>query len=431
MDKQLPSVNFLAGDGSNHAIHDMVFPQSIYENGKTFITYMGNNNSPSITAYDHISQCWEDIIIPVENPLGGSNPHGAPALTLTKDGRICLFYGSHGSPQKFIRSRNPYDIYDWEMMPDLLPHVTYPYPFRLKDGTLILFGRKGLYQSPWFETVSNDDGNTWSSPRDIINFLPLGLFASFIVGPDGQTVHCTFTHDDTRFQYEWQNRRHCFYAKRDLEGQWTNAAEEILIHPINTEMAFNQCLILRTNPMKSSNVGSIGVGKENSPYIVFIEGLIEEMDFSLQFARWKGDNWDIREITRTDNIFDNKCAIFYRTNGQIDVFLIAGGTDKTYFKRGGNIQLWKSTDDGETWKKDKDIITYEETEQVYTDIQPVLNGRFDAEIVFCDWHHADPIPGVKPTQEDRAFRPNDYTHRIYLYGELGFIKRDSANKWLK
>ena len=158
--------------------------------------------------------------------------------------------------------------------------------------------------------------------------------------------------------------------------------------------------------------------------MVFIDGFIEEMEFSLQLARWKEDHWDIHEIARTDDVFDNKIAIFPRSNGDIDVFLIAGGTDKTFFKRGGNIQLWKSADLGETWKKGKDIITYEETKQVYIDVQPVLNGQPDGEIIFCDWHHADPAPGVKPTQEDRAFRPNDYTHRIYLYGELGFVRRD-------
>ena len=414
---------WFADDGASHAIHGLIRPQAWHHEGRTYVVYMGKMNAPQITYYDHAQREWSQIVPAGVNPLGDKDTHGAPAMLIDREGFILLFFGSHGGAQKYVRSKRPGDITEWEPMPDITGNGTYPFPVLMADGTILLFMRKGMHDSPWFEICSRDGGLTWSAPKDILSFVPQGIYASFWPGSDGKTVHCTFAHDDLTHPPEWEHRRHCFYMRRDVDGRWKSVTGDALDLPVGIETAFGKCLVARTDPPTHGNVGCIGVDRNNRPTIVFLHGEVSKADFTLKCARWTGTGWAIGNITQTDDVFDHYCAIFPDDNDRIRAYLIAGGSDATEIKRGGDLQLWSSEDGGQTWNKEKDIITRAETSELYANPDAVVHGHPDGRIVFCSWHHGITRNIINGKVILKGYRSDDFTHRVFLFGDSGFLGR--------
>jgi len=406
--------NHFTTEGAVGAIHGYIEPQAWYRDGKTFIVYQGWLNAPEITYYDHVKEQWSGIFMAGVNPLGGTDTHGAPAMLIDQAGYIHLFYGSHGGAQKYKRSVHRLDITQWQSMPDL-PNGTYPMPVQLNDGTILLFYRTGA-NNPWVMISSSNGGATWSGQSTIIDFSPDGLYASFRRGSDGQTVHCTWTHKQFRLGIEWYNRRHCFYMKRDVDGQWKSAAGEVLAVPVTISTAYDKCLVARTDAPRHSNVGVVYPDSNNQPMINFIDGNYLEDYFIHKFAHWTGTKWQISDITDTDEVFDIFTKIDTEISGRIDVFLTSGGTDTTFYKRGGDIQQWRSMDNGLSWFKVKDIVAFAETGRIYANPYPVVDGIRDANLVFCTWIN-EPNLGIL------GYRADDFTHQVFLYGDNGFVKK--------
>ena len=406
--------NYFTNEGAVCAIHGFIEPQAWYRDGKTFIVYQGWLNAPEITYYDHANGQWSDIVMAGVNPLGGTDTHGAPAILIDQGGYIHLFYGSHGGAQKYERSVAPLDISQWQSMPDL-PDGTYPMPVQLDDGTILLYYRTGA-NNPWVQISSSDGGASWSGQSTIINFSPDGLYASFRRGSDGQTVHCTWTHKQFRLGIEWYNRRHCFYMKRDVDGQWKSASGEVLAVPVTISEAYAKCLVARTDAPRHSNVGVVYPDSNNQPMITFLDGNYLEDHFVHKFAYWTGAEWQVSDITDTDEVFDEFTRVDAAVPGRLDVFLTAGGSDTTFYKRGGDLQQWRSTDNGLSWFKVKDIATFAETGRLYANPYPVVNGVRDAYVVFCTWIN-EPNLGIL------GYRADDFTHQVFLYGDNGFVKK--------
>jgi hypothetical protein len=459
---------------ARNAIHDLIHPQAVHHEGRTYVVYQGVGYAPTITYYDHERGRWGPVVKIAENPLqevARGDDHGAAALAVDGEGFLHVFYGSHGTPQKHARSVRPGEIGEWEVLADVLSQggegtkarrhegtagmkVTYPFPMVMGDGSLMLFLRKGVWPNPWFETSRRHKGTRWtgsgqaaawrheggwSEPRYLIDFLPDGVYAAFRQGA-GRTVHCTFVHQDVTRKPEWQNRRHCFYMKRDAEGTWRNVRGEALELPVRFAVAMEKCLVLRTDSPRHSNAATLEVDAEDRPYLLIIEGtapspLAEGGGYKTQgiageyrhrFAYWTGDEWSISDITTTDWVFDNAGAIDVSDPQRIEVYVVSGGSDATANKRGGNVERWRMESDeegtkarrhagtkGAKWEKVGDVVTFEQTGRLHYAPRLVVNGRAEGKIVLCTH------PSEAPTPRDR------FEERVYLWGDGGFVPRPS------
>lgn len=70
-------------------------------------------------------------------------------------------------------------------------------------------------------------------------------------------------------------------------------------------------------------------------------------------AHWRGDRWELREVTRTDHNYDFG-ALTVEPDG---AWRIIGATEDgpQKFMTGGEIALWLSKDEGAHWQKVKDL----------------------------------------------------------------------------
>lgn len=399
----------LSRTGGKNAVHDLIHPQALHHEGKTFVAYQGVELAPEITAYDHEQQEWSPIVTIGPNRLmevAYNDTHGAPALTIDADGRLHVFWGSHGTPQQYARSLRPGNISAWELMPDLHPDLTYPQPMTMADGSIRVFARKGVWPNPFLEFHSTDGGDTWSDPVEVIDFLPSGVYARFTPGADRKTVHVTFVHQNVVNKPEWLHRRRCFYAMRDAEGAWRNAAGERLEGPITLETAVEKCLVATMEPPRHSNHAALGVDENDQPYLLYLDG--HDGRFVHKFAEWdaQAQAWDISSISETDHHFDNNAAIFASAEA-VDVYLVAGGVGMGESLRGGDIEHWRRTRGEREWRRVERVLTAEAADGPLYGPQAVRDGVEEARVLFCTY----PLPDDEPS----------FDERIYLYGGNGFV----------
>jgi len=426
-----------ADDGAICAIHGLISPQAWHYDGKTYVVYQGRMNAPHITFFDHKTARWAPIVNAGVNPLGDLDTHGAPAMIIDKKGYIHLFFGSHGGRQMYKRSRLPGDITEWENMPPVTSNMTYPCGAIQDDGTMILIGRQGGHVAPWIELTGADDGKTWSEEKAIVDITPDGLYGTVKSGMDGKSVHFTWclqsksdlhkkaigainTGAGSWWTGVWDERHDCYYIWRDEKSQWRNIQGEILQTPIDLKTARQKCQVYRADWPYHGQHGTMGIGGNNQPHIVFLNGLLSEdksrwtadnMTYTHKFARWNGKQWDISDITTTDSMWDMGQAILPGRGATIDVYLIADGSVTTFGRWGGDLQHWRSNDHGETWTKVRDVITFAKTGRLFNCPLEVVNAHPDGKFVFCTW------------TTDKGYRSDDFTHLVYLYGDSGFCKK--------
>jgi len=442
----LPSSTLhFAEDGASSAINGINRPPAVCFNNKTYVTYQGVNNAPMVTVYDHIKKEWGPIVKAGTSPLGDTDTHGAPSMVIDKEGYLHIFFGSHGGKQVYVKSRKPEDITDWMEMPPIHGSMTYPNAAALESGELVMIGRTGGgHKAPWSEISSKDGGKTWNKPKAILNYHPNGIYAATAVGPNNKTFHLGWSLDDLQinaryarmgiarkkkgpWDYVADARRHAFYAMRDENGVWRNVQGQALQTPLNLEQSFEKCLVYRGDWPEHGNYPIVEVSPDGRPSMMFLNGrlpddpklwTLDTVSYDQNFARWDGKKWVITKVTETDMMWDSGHAIFFGPEkNQVDVYLVAGGSringkNTTLGRRGGDIQHWRSMDDGKSWEQQADVITFLQTGRLFIHPTRVVNCHPDGKFVFVNF------------ATDKGYRSNDFRHNAYLYGDSGFCRKD-------
>jgi len=427
---KLTHTQHFAEDASPLGVHGIIGPQAWHRNGRTYVAYQGVKSAPHVACYDHEKKVWLKTVPVGVNPIGHRDSHGAPAMIVDKEGYIHIFYGSHAGKQLYAKSVRPDDHTEWIAMPHAARSMTYPMPTLLSDGTIVLIARAGFHKAPWIEKSTIDGGKTWQNARSILDFRPHGAYCSVTPGTDGKSIHMAFCLQEKldldrramrlvkSLKHVWDERNHSFYIFRDAEGVWRNIEGEKLPMPLSLKTAHEKCLVYRGDWPHHGNVTYIGVTPKNRPCLAWLDGelpkeredwLIDRVQYTVKSAYYDGTNkkWQVSDITTTDNIFDSPSAIFPDDHGNVDVYLIAGGSFETDSKRGGDVQHWRSTEHGTNWKKVKDVHTFAHTGDLYVSPRPVVDAHPDGKIIFGQYHTGHRFSGT-------------YNHRVYLYGENGF-----------
>jgi hypothetical protein len=150
---------------SPHAYYDA-------EADVTYTVYQNDdNNDPAIVAYDHETGLFTQSVAGT-NPLGKTDGHGAPTITVDAEGYLHVFFGSHGNPIEHSRSVEPHDIGQWEQRSlSSVPSATYTSTTTL-DSDVYVFYRQGdpdlVEGSGNVHEIgtlikSTDGGDTWSA----------------------------------------------------------------------------------------------------------------------------------------------------------------------------------------------------------------------------------------------------------------------------
>lgn len=358
------SVTF-ASNGISEPFNFINHPHAVYYNNKTYIVWQGANLDPYITYYDHNTRTWGANTRVAENPLNGDS-HGAPSIEIDNSGYIYVFYGSHGSNQKYAKSNNPENIGGFTVMQDIAGAYTYPNPIKA-GNSLYLFIRP---RAGWAYKIFN--GNSWGATNTI---LSSGVYAGFFE-LNNNKIHMTWTGS-----YSDGTRRNVYYAYMDLSDPYTphhlySASGIDLGNTIDSIKSDTYARVRNTGTMQS-NAPSMHIDSNGYPWIIYIEG--SGTSYQFYHTRWTGSAWTTPvAITTTDDQWNYADFII---NSPTDVTAYVTSTGLT--GPAGDIEEWNW--DGSAWSKVQIVLSQSISGKPLN--APIVPFNFNPELklFFCQY----------------------------------------------
>jgi hypothetical protein len=106
----------------------------------------------------------------------------------------------------------------------------------------------------------------------------------------------------------------------------------------------------------------------------------------LRLAHWNGKSWDDHPITTTDHNYDSLTIYLESEN----LWRAIGPTEPgpQPYGTGGEMVMWISTDQGVTWKKERQLTTVSKLNHSYA--RRVLNAHPDFYAIWADGNSRKP-----------------------------------------
>jgi len=369
---------------ANHIPHSVYAP----EVNKTFFVYGGTNEAKDtllemVSYYDHNTGQVPRPVMIIDKKT--KDAHDNPVLSIDPDGYLWVFVSAHGRkpPSWIFKSLKPYDISQFEQVADF--NYSYPQPWYLEGQGFFLLhtwyeGGRGLYfrtsrdGKAWSDRVQTaliDEGHyqvSWPWKNRVgtmFNYHPKGKGLNFRTNlyymhtPDlGETWSAA---DGTAIQIPLKDIQNPALV-RDYE------AEKRLVYGVdlNYDAAGNPVILYVT-------AGSWVSGPEGGPRIWTI-------------ARWTGSTWTFHEITESDNNYDFG-SLYIGENGE---WRVVGPTETgpQAYNPGGEMAVWLSTDQGESWRKEHQLTAG--SERNHTFARRPLNVHDEFFAFWADGHGRQP-----------------------------------------
>lgn len=158
--------------------------QIVLDGEDIYVTYLLNDykSSSAVVKYDGAEGKWSKPFI-----LGGGekyDQHYYPNMVMDHEGYLHVFYGSHCDPVHYRRTEEPRDISEWTEESFPIRIGTYPRPFVMNDGSLIVFMRSGMTKSTRYRygfIRSTDGGSSWSEFKTLID-VPDNAWIPYVGG---------------------------------------------------------------------------------------------------------------------------------------------------------------------------------------------------------------------------------------------------------
>jgi hypothetical protein len=344
--------------------------QALHYKNKTFITFIGKNTinlSLYAVLFDHASKQLSPTVKIGESPLMNDD-HGNPSLSIDSKNYLHIFFGSHNSNALHYKSCTPLDICSWQLESELIGSLTYPQIYS-KDGYMYSFFRQGgasngkivLYTSP-------DNGQTWTSPEDIIQIVPhsggIYLGGSTRIGSN---IYFAWTkHENAPFE-----RRNIYYARYNVNTRHLyNARGEDQGLTINDAEALSNCLVTDTGA-DETNQPSLQL-YNRVPYLIY-----PRSNWYWYFKYWRGDSWSPEQLICFNGHKYNYSDFIINNSTDIEAYLTVS---PRLGIRGGNIEKWVWN--GYTWGIEEVIA--EPTHYMLGFPYVPINHSNDLKLIFCE-----------------------------------------------
>ncbi|MBX7255026.1 MAG: BNR repeat-containing protein [Candidatus Hydrogenedentes bacterium] len=388
-------------------------PMAVYapKADKTFFVYGGspadkNTLLEMVSFYDHATGEFPRPVILMDKKT--TDAHDNPVLSIDQDGRIWVFASAHGTsrPAYIFRSVKPYDISEWELT--LETNFSYPQPWYI-EGKGFLFLHTRYAPGRGLNWQTSTDGLTWSEPKQLA-YIEEGDYQ--ISWPWKDKVGTAFNHHPHAFQgnpkqkgLNW--RTNLYYVEsRDFGTTWQTASGEIVATPITSpqtpalvhDYAAEGKLVYCCDLNYDASGNPIILYELSTTFMPGPEGGPKEW----LTARWTGTEWKILPVTTSDHNYDVG-SMYVERDGLWRIIAPTEPGPQPYGV-GGEVALWLSSDQGQTWKKER-LITENSTLNNSYCRRP-LNAKPDFYAFWADGDARKQSPShlYFTTKEGQAFR---------------------------
>jgi hypothetical protein len=354
---------------------------------KTFFVYGGryrerNTLLHMISYYDHATGKVGRPRVLLDKHT--DDAHDNPTLCIDADGYIFVFSASHGTsrPSYIHRSVRPYDISAFDLV--RTTNFSYSQPWFLPEHKFVFMHTRYAGGRVLFVGRSQD-GIHWDEPRRLAKF---GEGHYQVTATQGETIGSAFDYHSPhhpKAQSGLNYRTNLYYMQSSDGGQtWTNVQGEKLELPLsdlkNPALVFDyesQGLLCYLKYLKYLPDGR--------PVILFLtsKGFAsgpQNDPRALMLATWTGSDWEMRAVTTCDNNYDYAFLDFL-PNG---TWQILGAIDPgpQRYNPGGEIAIWRSTDEGRTWQKTRAVTQNSQRNQNFPRLP--VNAQQDFYALWAD-----------------------------------------------
>ena len=332
-------------------------PLGIYssEANRTFFVYGGTREADKrhllamVSFYDH-----EHGVVPrptiVHDKEGVDDPHDDPSIALDEEGYIWVFVSGRGKKRPGFKYRGvePYGIDAFELIAE--DEITYPQPWWVeRKGFIHLFTKyTGVRELYW---TTSPDGRTWTPVRKLAG-----------MGGHYQTScrrgNCIGTAFNMHPLGNVDVRTNLYFVQtNDMGRTWTSANRSVVDTPMTD---VHCCALVRDFMVERRRVymKDINFDSQGRPVILVVTSSDHRPGPGgdpriWTLAHWTGDQWTFREVTRSTHNYDMG-SLYIEADGQ---WRIIGPTEPgpQQHGTGGEMAMWVSEDDGQSWRKTTDI----------------------------------------------------------------------------
>lgn len=354
-----------------------------------------------------------------------ADAHDNPTLQIDDRGHLWIFSPSHGTerPSYIHRSVKPWSIDGFERV--LVTNFSYTQPWYVPgEGFLLLHTRYGGGKSLGIGAtrclfrITSADGLKWSEPR---------MLAGIAQG-DYQISWRTGKRVATAFDFHpaplgLNARANVYYLETDdLGSTWRTARGEPVTLPLNCvnnpALAYDSRAEGLLVFLKDLNFDAQG-----RPVVLLLTSKGYEpgpQNGPRQWLtmRWTGTEWLRRPFTTSGNNYDHG-SLYIEPDGTWRVIAPTERGPQPY-NPGGEMVLWTSTDQGQTWTNVKQLT--HDSPRNHTYARRPLNAHPDFYALWADGN------GRKPSESFLYFtnQRGDHVWRLPAKMETDFAKPDIA-----
>jgi hypothetical protein len=327
-----------------------------------------------------------------------NDAHDNPVISVDFGGYLWIFSTSHGTgrPSYIHRSKRPYDIAEFELVPATradgnsrvpITNFSYMQAWHVAgQGFLCFFTRYGYPAARTSCFMSSPDGEHWSAWQRLAAIEE----GHYQVSAVGKAIAGTmFNYHPRGKGLNW--RTNLYYLQTKDSGRtWQTVTGEPVTVPV-TEVA-NPALV-RDYASEGLNVylKDVAYDEQDRPILLYItsrgyESGPKNDPRTWTLARWTGSEWKYHSITTSDNNYDMG-ELWLRAP---DDWRLTAPTENgpQAYNPGGEIAMWTSRDQGASWTLTRQLTSGSATNHTY--VRRPLNTHPGFVALWADGHGRQP-----------------------------------------
>ncbi len=326
-----------------------------------------------------------------------NDAHDNPVISVDDDGHIWIFSTSHGRsrPSYIHRSKRPFDIEQFERVSATrvdgdertpITNFSYMQAWHSSQGFHSFFTR---YNYPAARTIcfmNSPDGVQWSEWQRL---AAIGQGHYQVIGIGNSKLGSMFNYHPDGKGLNW--RTNLYYLETSDNGtSWQTADGRALELPL--EDVDNDALV-HDYEAEGLNVylKDLRFDQQDRPVLLFLtskgyESGPQNDPRTWTLARWTGTQWQLSPITTSDNNYDfGELWLFADDDWRVIAPTESGPQP---YNPGGEVAMWRSSDQGITWKKMRQLT--HDSPMNHTYVRRALNSHPDFVSIWADGHGRQP-----------------------------------------